>query len=155
MNDAAERLHPAGLGRPIHAVGAVVYRQTAAGRFDVLLIRKRAGFWTLPKGRIKRSEAAADAVLREVAEETGVHGAVRAVVAQVRYLTPRRRPPREKQVTYFLVTALGGVLRPNADEAIVGVRWFSVRAAWQRISRRRVRRVLRQAARVLAGLIHG
>ncbi len=155
MSDAAELLRPTGFGRPIRAAGAVVYRQTATGRTDVLLIRKRAGLWTLPKGRIKRGETAEDAVLREVAEETGVRGAIQAVVARVRYVTPHRRPPREKQVTYFLVLALGGALAPNAAEAIVRVRWFTLRAAWQRIGRRRVRQVLRQAAHLLAGPAHG
>ena len=70
MSDAAELLRPTGFGRPIRAAGAVVYRQTATGRTDVLLIRKRAGLWTLPKGRIKRGETAEDAVLREVADRS-------------------------------------------------------------------------------------
>jgi 8-oxo-dGTP diphosphatase len=155
VSDAAELLRPAGSGRPIRAAGAVVYRRAAAGYTAVLLIRKRTGLWTLPKGRIKRGETAEDAVLREVAEETGVRGAVQAEVARVRYVTPRRRPPREKQVTYFLVRALDGVLSPNAAEAIVRVRWFTLRAAWQRIGRQRVRQVLRQASRLLAGLAPG
>lgn len=56
--------------RPIAAVGVVCLRGD-----DVLLIRRSAspleGAWSLPGGRIEWGERAADAVLRELKEETG------------------------------------------------------------------------------------
>jgi 8-oxo-dGTP diphosphatase len=57
--------------RPIPAVGVVCLRDD-----HVLLIRRgtapRIGEWSLPGGRIEWGEAAADAALRELREETGV-----------------------------------------------------------------------------------
>jgi 8-oxo-dGTP diphosphatase len=57
--------------RPIPAVGVVCLRDD-----HVLLIRRgtapRIGEWSLPGGRIEWGEAAADAALRELKEETGV-----------------------------------------------------------------------------------
>ncbi len=55
---------------PIAAVGVVCLRSD-----DVLLVRRGAppseGAWSLPGGRIEWGERAADAVLRELKEETG------------------------------------------------------------------------------------
>jgi 8-oxo-dGTP diphosphatase len=54
------------------AVGAIVVRD------DALLMVKRgrephAGLWSIPGGRVKPGEYLADAVKREVREETGLH----------------------------------------------------------------------------------
>jgi 8-oxo-dGTP pyrophosphatase MutT (NUDIX family) len=43
---------------PIVAVGGVVYRRDKRGQVRLLLIKKRNGFWTLPKGRVKPGEDA-------------------------------------------------------------------------------------------------
>jgi 8-oxo-dGTP diphosphatase len=78
-------VRPIGDPPPVIAcVGAVVH--DAAGR--LLLIRRgqepSRGLWSLPGGRVERGETAAEAVVREVREETGL--AVRAgePVGQVR-----------------------------------------------------------------------
>jgi 8-oxo-dGTP diphosphatase len=62
-----------GMGRPVVAcVGAVVH--DAAGR--LLLIRRgqepSRGLWSLPGGRVEPGETRAEAVVREVREETGL-----------------------------------------------------------------------------------
>lgn len=57
---------------PRVAVGAIVH--DAAGR--VLLVRRGrppgVGLWTVPGGKVEPGERLADAVVREVAEETGL-----------------------------------------------------------------------------------
>lgn len=59
------------LSSPVPAVGVVCLRGD-----EVLLIRRgtppRLGEWSLPGGRIEPGEAAIDAALRELREETGV-----------------------------------------------------------------------------------
>jgi 8-oxo-dGTP diphosphatase len=59
--------------RPEVCVGAIVVRDGA-----VLLVRRGrgagAGLWSVPGGRVEPSESLAQAVERELAEETGLHG---------------------------------------------------------------------------------
>ena len=71
------------VNRPIRCVGAIV--TDAGGR--LLLIQRghepEAGRWSLPGGRVKPGESDADAVAREVREETGLVVAPGALVGSV------------------------------------------------------------------------
>lgn len=60
-------------------VGAVVLRD---GQLLLLLRRKapEAGFWSIPGGKVEFGETCEDAVLRELREETGLRGQVRALL---------------------------------------------------------------------------
>jgi 8-oxo-dGTP pyrophosphatase MutT (NUDIX family) len=133
---------------PIMAVGGVVYRRRASW-LELLLIRKRHGFWTLPKGRVKSGEGERDALIRELIEETGLGGDIGPVVQQVRYTIEKKGQPRDKIVTYYLVRAEEGVLRPGQQEGIEFVRWFPMQAALRRIRRPRIRGVARAARALL------
>ena len=61
-----------------HSAGVLLFRQRD-GVTEVLLIKpggpfwrnKDAGAWMIPKGKVETGEAAAEAALREFAEETG------------------------------------------------------------------------------------
>jgi 8-oxo-dGTP diphosphatase len=68
--------------RPIPAVGVVCLRDD-----HVLLIRRgtapRIGEWSLPGGRIEWGEAAPDAALRELREETGVEAELLGLIEVV------------------------------------------------------------------------
>ena len=68
----------------VPCVGAVVH--DARGR--LLLIRRghapSAGLWSVPGGRMEAGESQVQAVVREVAEETGLHVAVEVLLGRVR-----------------------------------------------------------------------
>jgi 8-oxo-dGTP diphosphatase len=68
----------------VPCVGAVVHDE--AGR--LLLIRRghapSAGLWSVPGGRVEPGETEAEAVVREVSEETGLRVVPRSVVGRVR-----------------------------------------------------------------------
>src|SRR5437763_4048640 len=63
---------------PPHSAGVLLFRQRDRAT-EVLLIKlggpfwrnKDAGAWMIPKGKVEPGEAAAEAALREFAEETG------------------------------------------------------------------------------------
>lgn len=61
------------MNRPQVCVGAVVVEDD-----DLLLIRRghgpAAGEWSVPGGRVEAGETLAEAVLRELEEETGIEG---------------------------------------------------------------------------------
>lgn len=138
--------------QPIYAVGAVAYRYDARRRLQILLIKKRNGYWTLPKGKVHPVEDDASALLRELYEETGVTGVVEEEVAQVQYITPRRRLPRRKIVTYYLVRAAPhdvAVPGTHSGEIIEQVRWISPRRALQRVKRKRIRDIIACAEALL------
>jgi ADP-ribose pyrophosphatase YjhB (NUDIX family) len=134
---------------PIAAAGGVVYRWSAAGQLEILLIKKQGGFWTLPKGRIESGESERMAVAREVAEETSITGEVGAMVRQVLYTIQKAGRRRRKIVSYYLVRAVSGQPMPQPHERIMRVRWFSVGVALRRIRRRRIRNVVRAARAAL------
>lgn len=73
--------------RPDLRQASVAVCVLAAPAGDTLLITRRAaslrshaGQWALPGGRREAGESAADAALRELAEETGLHAAADAVL---------------------------------------------------------------------------
>lgn len=133
----------------IRAVGGIVLRSNPKAQIELLLIRKRGGMWTLPKGRVKRGEEDVAALLRELEEETGLTGLVGEPVSQSAYRISKGGRKRQKVVVYYLVWATGGRLRPGTAEGIERVRWMLVPRALQRIGRPRVRAVVRAALTML------
>ena len=133
----------------ILAVGGVVYRCTSHRQIQLLLIKKRGGFWTLPKGRIKPDENPLAAVQREVFEETGLAGTVEEQIQEVSYEIVKHGKLCHKIVTYYLFRAEAGTLRPDRHEGIVQVRWFPIPHALNRIQRERVREIAHHASTLL------
>lgn len=110
----------------VEAAGGVVWRRTAAGHLEVLVVhRPRYGDWSLPKGKVDRDERARDAARREVREETGLDCVLGDKVAEVRYDLPDGRP---KRVRWWAMTATAdAVAVPDGDE-VDEVRWVAVDA---------------------------
>lgn len=72
--------------RPEVAIGAVVVRDDA-----LLMVRRghgpAAGAWSVPGGRIERGETAAEAVVRELLEETGLVGVCGPLIGWVELIS--------------------------------------------------------------------
>jgi ADP-ribose pyrophosphatase YjhB (NUDIX family) len=107
-------------GKPgiLAAVSAIV--TDVAGRY--LLVRRsrppEAGRWALPGGRVEPGETLADAVIREVVEETGL------AVRPGREVGVVRRPAPgggTYEIHCFIVDVLGGEAVAGSDAA--DVRW--------------------------------
>lgn len=94
----------------------------------VVLVQNRwaiGTFWSLPGGRIEPGEAAVDAVVREVREETGLQ--VRP--GDLAYVLETFNRELNYQFLYLVFPAQveGGALRaPEADEFTVDARWVPV-----------------------------
>ena len=104
--------------RVIGCVGAVI--KDDLGR--LLLIKRGhspgAGLWSLPGGRIEPGENDADALVREVREETGL------AVEAGHLLGTVQRPAHDGDVfdiRDYAATVIGGLLQPGDDAA--DARW--------------------------------
>jgi 8-oxo-dGTP pyrophosphatase MutT (NUDIX family) len=116
------------------SAGGVVVRRLR-GDWVVAAIRpggRRPGLWALPKGLIDEGEPAADAALREVAEETGVRARLVEKLGDVRYVYTWDGERIFKVVSFFLLRYSAGRLgdvpaehRHEIDEA----RWLRLEEA--------------------------
>jgi 8-oxo-dGTP pyrophosphatase MutT (NUDIX family) len=112
------------------SAGGVVVR-IVRGRAMVAAIRpqgKPEGTWALPKGNLDPGESPAETAVREVWEETGVHGRLVEKLGDVRYTYTRRGGERIfKVVSFFLLRAGRGRIG-EIDEAmrveVAEARWL-------------------------------
>lgn len=85
----------------------------------VLLVQRKnepfSGFWALPGGFVDEGESCEQAVVREVAEETGL--AVRVVALFGVYSQPGRDPRGHTVSVVYLCQVLGGQLEGRDDAA--------------------------------------
>jgi 8-oxo-dGTP pyrophosphatase MutT (NUDIX family) len=105
-----------GLDRPREEqVAALIGRMDRRGRM----------LWSLPKGHIEQGETAEQTAIREVAEETGIHGHVLAALGSIDYwfVTEGRRV--HKTVHHYLLRFSGGELC-DEDVEVTEVAWVPV-----------------------------
>jgi 8-oxo-dGTP pyrophosphatase MutT (NUDIX family) len=122
--------------REFSAGGVVVRRMQ--GRWWVAAIRpagRAEGVWALPKGLITPGDSGEATALREVAEETGVHGESLGKLGDVRYVYTASWAGGErifKVVSFFLVRATGGrigELPPEHAHEVAEARWLPLEEA--------------------------
>jgi 8-oxo-dGTP pyrophosphatase MutT (NUDIX family) len=101
----------------IEAAGGLVERD------GLVLVAHRPMYddWTLPKGKLDRTDADLQAcALREVWEETGYRCATSGPSMVVQYAMDSTR---DKRVTYWRMTVLDGQFVPNSE--VDEVRWLA------------------------------
>lgn len=104
----------------------------------VLLARcaspNRETSWTLPGGRVEHGEDPFDAVIREVAEETGCDAVVERLLgvdSRVIPVAERRLPgpiPHQNVGVFYRVRITGGELRPEPNGEIAESVWTPIPA---------------------------
>jgi 8-oxo-dGTP pyrophosphatase MutT (NUDIX family) len=131
-----------------HSAGGLV---TRAGR--VLLIATAAGRrWQLPKGHIEPGESIEAAAIREVREETGVEGRIRATLPSIDYFFVDKGGRRvRKHVDYFLLDFVGGDESDFDPKEVDDARWFEWQEALDRLSHANERRVAEKARQLDTG----
>ncbi|MEN2424189.1 NUDIX domain-containing protein [Streptomyces rimosus] len=88
--------------------------------------------WTLPGGRVEHGEDPFDAVIREVAEETGCNAEVERLLGVDSRLIPAAERPRtglpdhQNVGIFYRVRITGGQLRPEPNGEIAESVWTQI-----------------------------
>lgn len=84
---------------------AVIARRNRSGKVE----------WCLPKGHLEREETPEEAALREVAEETGIHGRILRHLATIDYWFSGNDRRVHKVVHHFLMGYVSGDIGVEGD----------------------------------------
>jgi 8-oxo-dGTP diphosphatase len=97
---------------------------------QVLLAHHSSRNWTLPGGRVEHAEDPFDAVIREVAEETGCHAVVERLLGVDSRVIPaavaRAGVEHQNVGIFYQVRITGGRLRPEPDGETVESVWTPI-----------------------------
>ncbi|MCO1580859.1 NUDIX hydrolase [Crossiella sp. SN42] len=107
----------------IHAAGAALWRETAAGVEVAVTHRPRYDDWSLPKGKVDPGEPLPETAVREIAEETGYRAVLGRLLPAAHYeVSTEDGGRRPKTVTYYSAEAVSGEFAAN--EEVDELRWL-------------------------------
>ncbi len=122
----------------------------AGPRAPIIARRNRAGRleWCLPKGHLEGAETAAQAAVREIAEETGIYSQIVQPLGTIDYWFSSATHRIHKVVHHFLLRALEGELtiENDPDGEAEDVAWVSLTELPLRLVYPNERRLARLAA---------
>ena len=115
------------------------------GRLD----RRGRLLWSLPKGHLESGETALDAALREVEEETGIHGSPLGELGTIDYWFVADGTRIHKTVPHYLLVAESGALS-DSDVEVDEVAWVPLDEAVERLAYADERALVAKVADLLA-----
>jgi ADP-ribose pyrophosphatase YjhB (NUDIX family) len=105
--------------------------------------------WSLPKGHIEAGETAAQAAVREIAEETGIHGRILDELGTIAFWFVAEERRVHKTVHHFLLVATGGTLSDD-DPEVVETAWVALDDLQDRLEYPDERDLVRSVRRMLS-----
>jgi ADP-ribose pyrophosphatase YjhB (NUDIX family) len=133
------------------AGGFVLDRRGRQPKAALIARRDRRGrlIWSLPKGHIEAGETPEDAAVREVFEETGIHGSIVASLGTIDFWFMAENQRIHKTVHHYLLDAEDLVLS-DADAEVAEVAWVPLDEVAGRLRYADERRLLDRVRAALA-----
>jgi ADP-ribose pyrophosphatase YjhB (NUDIX family) len=126
-------------GRGPDARGALIGRLDRRGRL----------LWSLPKGHVEAGETEEQAAIREVEEETGIHGTILGRLGTIDFWFVAAGQRIHKTVQHYLMLADGGELS-DADVEVAEVAWVPLDEVTDRLAYADERRLVDRVPELLA-----
>ncbi|MCC6848171.1 MAG: NUDIX hydrolase [Deltaproteobacteria bacterium] len=136
------------------SAGGVIYRRTPEGVAFGLIATKGRTRWQLPKGKQEAGETLEATAAREVAEETGLVGRVRAPLEAIDIWFSARdggRPIRRHKLVHFYLLEYRSGSTADHDDEVDDASWFPAEKALSLLTFPSERRVAARALELLAG----
>jgi ADP-ribose pyrophosphatase YjhB (NUDIX family) len=133
------------------AGGFVLDRGGRQPKAALIARRDRRGrlIWSLPKGHVEAGETPEDAAVREVLEETGIHGSILASLGTIDFWFMADNQRIHKTVHHYLLEAQDLVLS-DADAEVAEVAWVPLDEVAGRLRYADERRLLTRVHAALA-----
>ena len=125
---------------------------TARGALIGRLDRRGRLLWSLPKGHVELGETEAETAVREVQEETGIHGRVVGKLGTIDFWFVAEGRRVHKTVHHYLLLAsdpVGGLKLSDEDVEVSEVAWVPLEQLATRLAYADERRLLEKVPALL------
>lgn len=133
--------------------GGVIYKRENNVPEIALIAVKGGDVWCLPKGIIEKGEQPDQTAVREVREETGLHGSIISKIGDISYWYYLRDENAKcrKTVHFYLMEYISGNVKDHNFE-VDDVSWFPLNEAMMKVSYKGDREIVTKAKEMIEGL---
>jgi 8-oxo-dGTP diphosphatase len=133
--------------------GGVIYKKENNGPEIALIAVKGGDVWCLPKGIIEKGEQPDQTAVREVKEETGLHGSIISKIGDISYwyYLKDENAKCRKTVHFYLMKYISGNVEDHNFE-VDDVLWFPLNEALMKVSYKGDREIVTKAKEMIEGL---